>query len=61
MSAKQFGNPLAAGIEEIRSSWGWYLTLGILFMLLGAVCVIGDVSWPRAKLMTTNKTSSLGR
>ena len=44
MSANQFGNPLAAGIEEIRSSWGWYLTLGILFMLLGAVCVIGDVS-----------------
>ncbi|MGO8814594.1 MAG: HdeD family acid-resistance protein [Terriglobia bacterium] len=44
MSAKQFGNPLAAGVEEIRSSWGWILTLGILFMLLGAVCVIGDVS-----------------
>ena len=44
MSAKQFGNPLAAGIEEIRSSWGWFLTLGILFILLGAVCVIGDVS-----------------
>jgi uncharacterized membrane protein HdeD (DUF308 family) len=45
MSAKQFGfNPLAAGIEEIRSSWGWFLALGILFLLLGAVCVIGDVS-----------------
>jgi len=45
MSAKQFGsNPLAAGIEEIRSSWGWFLTLGILFILLGAVCVIGNVS-----------------
>lgn len=45
MSSKQFGyNPLAAGIEEIRSSWGWFLTLGILFVLLGAVCVIGDVT-----------------
>jgi len=45
MSAKQFGsNPLAAGIEEIRSSWGWFLVLGILFILLGAVCVIGNVS-----------------
>jgi uncharacterized membrane protein HdeD (DUF308 family) len=40
----RFGyNPLAAGIEEIRSSWGWFLALGILFMLFGAVCVIGDV------------------
>ena len=45
MSAKQFGsNPLAAGIEEIRSSWGWFLALGILFILLGSVCVIGNVS-----------------
>jgi uncharacterized membrane protein HdeD (DUF308 family) len=45
MSATQFAdNPLAAGIEEIRSSWGWFLAIGIVFILLGAVCVIGDVS-----------------
>jgi uncharacterized membrane protein HdeD (DUF308 family) len=45
MSDKQFGyNPLAAGIEEIRSSWGWFLVLGIAFILLGTVCVIGNVS-----------------
>jgi uncharacterized membrane protein HdeD (DUF308 family) len=45
MSATRFAdNPLAAGIEEIRSSWGWFLALGIVFILLGAVCVIGDVS-----------------
>ena len=45
MSAKQFAyNPLAAGIGEIRSSWGHFLTFGILFVLLGVVCVIGNVS-----------------
>jgi uncharacterized membrane protein HdeD (DUF308 family) len=45
MSVKRFAlNPLAAGIEEARSSWGWFLTLGILFILLGTACVIGDVS-----------------
>jgi uncharacterized membrane protein HdeD (DUF308 family) len=45
MSAKQFTySPVAAGIDEIRSSWGWFLALGILFIILGAVCVIGDVS-----------------
>lgn len=37
-------NPIASGIEEIRSSWGWLLTLGILLMVLGAVCVIGSVA-----------------
>jgi len=37
-------NPLAAGIEEMRSSWGWFLAFGILLTVLGAVCVIGNVS-----------------
>jgi uncharacterized membrane protein HdeD (DUF308 family) len=45
MPVKQFGyNPLAAGIEEVRSSWGWFLALGIMFVVLGAVCVIGNVA-----------------
>jgi len=45
MSVKGLGyNPLAAGIEAIRSSWGWFLTLGILFVVLGVICVIADVS-----------------
>jgi uncharacterized membrane protein HdeD (DUF308 family) len=37
-------NPLIAGIDEIRSSWGWFLALGILFMLSGVVCIAGDVT-----------------
>jgi len=36
--------PFAAGIWEVRSSWGRFLALGILFIILGAVCLIGDVS-----------------
>lgn len=34
-------NPFVAGLEEIRSSWGWFLTLGILLMILGAACIVG--------------------
>jgi uncharacterized membrane protein HdeD (DUF308 family) len=37
-------NPLIAGINEIRRSWVWFLVLGVLFMLLGAACVVGDVT-----------------
>ena len=37
-------NPLTAGMQEIRKSWGWFLALGIIFVILGAVCVVGDVS-----------------
>jgi uncharacterized membrane protein HdeD (DUF308 family) len=45
MPASSFsGNSLVASIEEIRDSWGWILALGILFMILGAVCIVGDVT-----------------
>lgn len=36
-------SPLAAGVEEIRKSWGWFLALGIVLMLFGAVCVAGSI------------------
>jgi uncharacterized membrane protein HdeD (DUF308 family) len=44
MSREFAENPLLTGMEEIRNSWGWFLGLGILLMLLGAVCIIGDVT-----------------
>ncbi len=29
----------AAGLEQVRKSWGWFLVFGILLMILGFVCV----------------------
>ena len=37
-------NPLMAGIEEIRRSWGWFLALGILLTILGMACIAFDVA-----------------
>lgn len=37
-------NPFFAGIDEVRHSWGWFLGLGIVLMLLGAVCILADVT-----------------
>ncbi len=37
-------NPLIAGIEEIRRSWGWFLALGVLLTILGIACVTFDVT-----------------
>lgn len=37
-------NPLTAGIDEIRSSWGWFLALGIALIILGVACIVFDVS-----------------
>jgi uncharacterized membrane protein HdeD (DUF308 family) len=37
-------NPFAAGINEIRSSWGWFLFFGIVLVLFGAICVVGNIA-----------------
>ena len=37
-------NRLVAGIEEIRSSWGWFLLLGILFVVFGIACIAGEIA-----------------
>jgi len=29
----------SAGMEEVRKSWGWFLTVGILLVILGCVCI----------------------
>lgn len=45
MSRDEFGeNPFFAGINEIRSSWGWLLAFGILLTLCGAICIVGNVT-----------------
>ena len=36
--------PIVAGIEEARGSWGWFLFLGILFILLGVICITGEIA-----------------
>ena len=29
----------AAGLEQVRRSWGWFLVLGISLIALGVLCV----------------------
>ena len=43
-----------AGIEEVRKSWGWFLVLGILLMILGATCIV------KAQTATTFSILALG-
>ena len=35
----KISNVIMTGIEEVERSWGWFLTLGMLLMVLGIVCV----------------------
>ena len=44
----------AAGIEEVRKSWGWFLVSGVVLMMLGAVCIV------KAQTATTFSILALG-
>jgi len=35
---------LAAGIEHLHHSRGWFIALGVALILLGAVCLLGEVT-----------------
>jgi uncharacterized membrane protein HdeD (DUF308 family) len=35
-----FTDLLAAGSDQVRKSWSWFLVLGILLIILGVVCVV---------------------
>jgi len=41
---KSLAASTAAGLDQIHSSWGWPVALGIGLILLGAICVIGEVT-----------------
>lgn len=45
---------VAAGLEQVRKSWGWFLVFGILLMILGVVCV------GKAQTATTFSILALG-
>jgi uncharacterized membrane protein HdeD (DUF308 family) len=44
----------AAGLEQVRKSWGWFLVFGILLVTLGVFCVI------KAQTATTFSIFTLG-
>lgn len=44
----------AAGVEEVRKSWSWFLVFGILLVILGLVCIA------KAQTATTFSILALG-
>jgi len=31
-------------LGELRHSWGWVLALGIVFVVIGGICIVGDIT-----------------
>lgn len=43
MVTGQFTGALLGGVERVRSSWGWFMAMGILLIVAGVICIAGDV------------------
>jgi len=43
MVTGHFTSALLGGVDRVRSSWGWFLGLGILLIVAGVICIAGDV------------------
>jgi len=41
---RPLAHSLAHGIEQLHRSWGWFVALGLLLIVLGVVCVLGEVA-----------------
>jgi uncharacterized membrane protein HdeD (DUF308 family) len=38
------GGSISAGLDKIHDSWGWFVALGIALIVLGVICIMGDMT-----------------
>ena len=43
-ASNSIGASIAAGFDRVHDSWGWFIALGIALIVLGGVCILGDVT-----------------
>jgi uncharacterized membrane protein HdeD (DUF308 family) len=44
MAGGLFADSVLDGVQRIRSSWGWFMGLGVLLIVCGLICIAGDVT-----------------
>lgn len=51
---------VAAGLQQIRKSWGWFLVFGILLMILGVACVAKAQTATTFSILTVGWVLAIG-
>jgi uncharacterized membrane protein HdeD (DUF308 family) len=51
---------IAAALEESHDSWGWFAALGIALIILGVVCIAGEVTATLVTVLTLGWLLILG-
>ncbi|MGA2710601.1 MAG: HdeD family acid-resistance protein [Steroidobacteraceae bacterium] len=41
---KSFAASIETSLDDIHDSWGWFTALGVTFIILGGICVVGEVT-----------------
>jgi len=48
---KSIAGSIASGLDKVHDSWGWFVALGVIFIVLGAICILGDVTATLASVL----------
>jgi uncharacterized membrane protein HdeD (DUF308 family) len=51
-ASNSIGASIAAGLDKIHDSWGWFIALGIALIVLGGACILSDVQTTLATLLS---------
>jgi uncharacterized membrane protein HdeD (DUF308 family) len=43
-TAPPLGTAIRAGFDQLHAAWGWFVALGIALIMLGAACILGEIS-----------------
>ena len=49
--ATTIGGSIRQGLDRIHDSWGWFVALGIALIVLGIVCIMGNVTATLASVL----------
>jgi len=49
---KSIAASIAAGLDEIHDSWGWFMAFGIGLIIMGGICIAGEVTATLATVLT---------
>jgi uncharacterized membrane protein HdeD (DUF308 family) len=50
-ASNSIGSSILAGLDRIHDSWGWFVALGIALIVLGGVCIVGDMAATRVSIL----------
>ncbi len=61
MSSNNFASTsIAASLHESHDSWGWLVALGIALIILGVVCIAGEMTATLVTVLTFGWLLMLG-